>query len=185
MRPTLNVIDEDLIVRILDEARRILSETGMEIRGTKLRKRLLDHGLPTDGSGDRILFPADVVDKAIETAPSSFTLYDRDGVPHAELGGWNVNFVPGSSGLKILDHRSGKTRLANSTDFVEYVRLADGMEHLGYLATAFSTNQDIEPQVSDAWRLYMTLVNSKRPVASGAFSEHGIPRLVRLLQMPA
>ena len=183
MRPTLNVLDEDLIVRILDEARRILSETGMEIRGTKLRKRLLDHGLPTDGSGDRILFPADVVDKAIETAPSSFTLYDRDGVPHAELGGWNVNFVPGSSGLKILDHRSGKTRLANSTDFVEYVRLADGMEHLGYLATAFSTNQDIEPQVSDAWRLYMTLVNSKRPVASGAFSEHGIPRLVRLLQM--
>jgi trimethylamine--corrinoid protein Co-methyltransferase len=183
MRPTLNVLEEDLIVRILDEARRILSETGMEIRGASLRQRLLDHGLPTDRSGQRVLFPADVVDKAIDTAPSSFTLYDRDGAPHAELGGWNVNFVPGSSGLKILDHRTGRTRLANSTDFVEYVRLADGMEHLGYLATAFSTNRDIEPQVSDAWRLYMTLVNSKRPVASGAFSEHGIPRLARLLRM--
>jgi trimethylamine--corrinoid protein Co-methyltransferase len=57
------------------------------------------------------------------------------------------------------------------------------MENLGYLATAFSTNKDIEPQVSDAWRLYMSLVNSKRPVASGAFSEDGIPRLVSLLRM--
>ena len=103
--------------------------------------------------------------------------------PHAELGGYNVNFVPGSSGLKILDHRTGETRLADSTDFVEYVRLADGLEHIGYLATAFSTNKDIEPQVSDAWRLYMSLVNSKRPVASGAFSAHGIPRLVSLLRL--
>jgi trimethylamine--corrinoid protein Co-methyltransferase len=182
MRPTLNVLSEELIVRILDEAKRILAETGMEIRGEALRERLLDCGLATDAEG-RVLFPADVVERAVESAPSSFTLYDRDGRPHAELGGWNVNFVPGSSGLKILDHRSGETRLANSTDFVEYVRLADGLEHLGYLATAFSTNRDIEPQVSDAWRLYMSLLNSKRPVASGAFSEHGIPRLISLLQM--
>jgi trimethylamine--corrinoid protein Co-methyltransferase len=182
VRPTLSILSEDLIERILAESQRIMAETGMEIRGAALRQRLLDHGLKTDPSGQRILFPEDTVRRAIETAPGSFTLFDRDGQPHAELGGWNVNFVPGSSGLKILDHRSGETRLATSADFVEYVRLADGLEHLGYLATAFST-RDIEPQVSDAWRLYMTLVNSRRPVASGAFSEHGIPRLVSLLQM--
>ena len=183
MRPTLNILSEDMIVRILDEAMKIMAETGMEIRGASMRQRLIDCGLKADAGGKRLLFPRDVVERAIETAPDSFTLYDRDGNPHAELGGYNVNFVPGSSGLKILDHRTGVTRLANSTDFVEYVRLADGLEHIGYLATAFSTNKDIEPQVSDAWRLYMSLVNSKRPVASGAFSEHGIPRLVSLLQM--
>jgi trimethylamine--corrinoid protein Co-methyltransferase len=183
MRPTLNVLSEEMIIRILDEAKRIMAETGMEIRGAGMRQRLIDHGLKTDASGRRIFFPRETVERAIKSAPASFTLYDRDGNPHAELGGYNVNFVPGSSGLKILDHRSGKTRLANSTDFVEYVRLADGLEHIGYLATAFSTNKDIEPQVSDAWRLYMSLVNSKRPVASGAFSEHGIPRLVSLLEL--
>ncbi len=183
MRPTLNILSEEMIVRILDEAMRILAETGMEIRGARMRERMLGYGLKTDAGGERFLFPREVVERAIETAPSSFTLFDRDGQPHAELGGYNVNFVPGSSGLKILDHRSGETRLANSADFVEYVRLADGMEHLGYLATAFSTNKDIEPQVSDAWRLYMLLLNSKRPMASGAFSENGVPRLVSLLQL--
>ena len=183
MRPTLNVLSDELIAKILDEAKRIMAEVGMEIRGENLRQRLLDHGLKTDKDGKRILFPADVVEAAIESAPKSFTLYDRDGEAHAELGGYNVHYVPGSSGLKIQDHRSGETRLSNSTDFIEYARLCDGMEHIAYLATAFSTNKDIESQVSDAWRLYMCLTTSKKPVVTGAFTEHGVNRMADMLQM--
>jgi trimethylamine--corrinoid protein Co-methyltransferase len=168
---------------ILAEAKRIMAETGMEIRGPEMKKRLLDEGLKTDESGRRILFPADVVDKAIDAAPKSFTLFNRDGDPYTEIGGNNVHFVPGSSGLKILDHRTGDTRLSNSTDFIEYARLCDTLEHIAYLATAFSTNKDIESQVSDAWRLYMTLTTSKKPVVTGAFSEHGVPRMVEMLEM--
>jgi len=183
MRPTLNVISEGLISRIVDEAKKIMAETGMDIRGQSLRERLLDHGLKVDASSNRVLFPADVVERAIASTPESFTLYDRDGEPHAEVGGNHVNFVPGSSGLTILDHRTGQARLSDSKDFVEYIRLADGLEHIAYLATAFSTNKDIEPQVSDAWRLYMSLVTSKRPVVSGAFSEHGVLRMAEMLRL--
>jgi len=183
MRPTINVLSDELIGRILAEAKRILAEVGMEISGARLRQRLLDHGLKTAADVNRVLFPAEVVERAISTAPKSFTLYDRDGRPHAEIGGYNVHYVPGSSGLKIMDHRTGETRLANSTDFVEYARLCGGLQHIAYLATAFSTNKDIESQVSDAWRLYMTLVNSKKPVVSGAFGEHGVPRMVEMMQL--
>jgi trimethylamine--corrinoid protein Co-methyltransferase len=160
-----------------------MAEVGMEIRGAGLRERLLDHGLKTAPGGERLLFPAEVVERALASAPKSFTLFDRDGRPHAEIGGMNVHYVPGSSGLKIMDHRSGETRLANSTDFVEYARLCDGLQHIAYLATAFSTNKDIESQVSDAWRLYMVLVNSKKPVVSGAFTESGVPRMVEMMQL--
>ncbi len=183
MRPTLNILSDELIGRILAEAKRIMAEVGMEIRGPRLRQRLLDHGLETADGASRVLFPPEVVERAIATAPGSFTLFDRDGRPHAEIGGYNVHYVPGSSGLKIMDHRTGETRLADSTDFVEYARLCDGLQHIAYLATAFSTNKDIESQVSDAWRLYMTLTNSKKPVVSGAFSEHGVPRMIEMMQL--
>jgi trimethylamine--corrinoid protein Co-methyltransferase len=183
MRPTLNVVSDELIAKVLDEAKRIMAETGMEIRGEGMRQRMLDHGLKSDDTGKRILFPADVIDAAIASAPKSFTLYNRDGGAHAEIGGNNVHYVPGSSGLKIQDHRTGETRLSNSTDFIEYARICDGLEHIAYLATAFSTNKDIESQVSDAWRLYMTLTTSKKPVVTGAFSEHGVPRMVEMMQM--
>src|SRR5688500_9768700 len=159
MRPSLNVLDPKLIGRIVDEAKRVLATVGMEIRGPEMKRRLLEAGLPLNSSGDRVLFPRGIVEQAIASAPESFTLYDRDGSPHADLGGDRVHFVPGSSGLKVLDHRTGETRLATSTDFVEYVRLCDGLDNIAYLATAFSTNNDIEAQVSDAWRLFMTLTN--------------------------
>ena len=183
MRPTLNVLSDEQTTNILNEAKRIMAEVGMNIRGAEMKKRLLDHGLKADESGERIFFPADVVEKAIADAPSSFTLFDRDGEPYTEIGGNNVHYVPGSSGLKILDHRTGQTRLSDSTDFIEYARICDGLENIAYLATAFSTNNDIESQVSDAWRLYMTLTTSKKPVVSGAFSEHGVPRMADMLQM--
>jgi trimethylamine--corrinoid protein Co-methyltransferase len=183
MRPSLTILDDVLAERIVDEAMRVLAEVGMEIRGPAMHRRLLEHGLPTTAAGDRVLFPRDVVERAIRDAPGSFVLYDRDGLPHADLGGDRVHFVPGSSGLRVLDHRTGESRLANSTDFVEYARLADGLSHIAYLATAFSTNRDIEAQVSDAWRLYLVLMNSKKPVVSGAFTEHGVPRMVEMMEL--
>ena len=180
MRPRLQVLEPPLVEAIVDEAKRLLAEVGMEVRGRALRERLLDHGLPTTGAG-RVLFPPDVVDRAIASAPTSIVLYDRDGNRHADLGGDRVHFVPGSSGLKVLDHRTGEVRLATTADFVEYVRLGDGLEHIAYLATAFSTNDDIEAGVSDAWRLYLALTNTKRPIVSGAFTEHGVGRMAELL----
>jgi trimethylamine--corrinoid protein Co-methyltransferase len=183
MRPSLNVLSEDLITRILDESKRLMAEKGMEIRGPELKARLMDHGLKTEASGKRILFPRDVVEQALADAPGSFTLFDRDGNPYTEIGGDNVHYTPGSSGLKILDHRTGETRLTDSNDFIEYARLCDGLEHVAYPSTAFSTNKDIESQVSDAWRLYMLLVTSKKPMVSGAFTGHGVQRMAEMLQM--
>jgi len=183
MRPLLQTLNDTMISRILDEAKRLMAEVGIEIRGNGLRQRLLDHGLLADPVSQRILFPEYVVDRAIADAPKSFSLFNRDGDFYTEIGGNNVHYVPGSSGLKILDHRNGQVRLADSNDFIEYARLCDGLEHIAYLATAFSTNHDIESQVSDAWRLYMTLISSKKPVVSGAFSEHGVPVMAEMLQM--
>ena len=47
MRPTLNVISPELSAKVVTEAKRILAETGIDIRGPGMRKRLLDHGLKT------------------------------------------------------------------------------------------------------------------------------------------
>ncbi|MFI5254999.1 MAG: trimethylamine methyltransferase family protein, partial [Candidatus Limnocylindrales bacterium] len=182
MRPTLRILDDALIADIVAEAMRLLEEVGMEVRGRALRERLLDHGLRLDATGGRVLFPRAVVEAAIRSAPGSFLLHDRDGGVSADLGGDRVHFVPGSSGLRVLDHRTGVSRPATTSDFVEYVRLADGLPNIAYLATAFSTG-DIEAGVSDAWRLFLCLTNSRKPVVSGAFTEHGVRRMVEMLQL--
>src|SRR5689334_22515583 len=108
MRPGLNLLEPELIERIVDEAKRVLATHGMEIRGSALRQRLLDAGLPQRPDG-RVLFPRDVVEESVRVAPSSFRLFDRDGVERADIGDDRVHFIPGSSGLKVLDHRTAET----------------------------------------------------------------------------
>jgi trimethylamine--corrinoid protein Co-methyltransferase len=180
MRPGLQILSTATIASILDEAKRVLEDVGMEIRGPAMKEVLLEHGFPQQG--DRILFPAEKVEQALNSAPSSFVLYDRDGLPHADMGGERVHYVAGSSGLNIADHRTGETRPATTDDFIDYVRLADGLENVVNLATAFSTN-DIEAGVADGWRLYMCLTQSRRPVVSGSFTEHGVKRMVEMMQI--
>ena len=182
MKPSISIVEDSLIEKILGEAKRILAEIGIEVMGAALRGRLLDYGLSQDPSTQRLLFPPDEIDQAIANTPRSVTLYNRNGDPHAELGGDAVHFVPGSSGVKVLDHRTGQTRPATTTDFVEFVRVANGLKHIAYLATAFST-ADIEPQVADAWRLYNCLTNSLKPVVSGAFTAHGTLRMAEMMQL--
>ncbi|MEZ4863350.1 MAG: trimethylamine methyltransferase family protein [Caldilineaceae bacterium] len=182
MRPTIQVLDQLLLTRIVAEAREILATIGIEVRGPALKERLLAAGLAIDSSGERLLFPPAIIDQALAAAPTAFTLYDRAGAPYTTIGADNVHFVPGSSGLQVLDHRTGQTRQPTTSDFVEYVRVADGLPHIAYLATAFSTH-DIEAQISDAWRLYLCLTNSIKPMVSGAFTEHGVPRMAEMMML--
>lgn len=182
MRPTIQVFPPGLIERIVDEAVRVLATVGMELYGARLRERMLEAGLVLDSSGQRVLFPEQITRRALADAPSSITLHDRDGQPHATLADDRVHFVPGSSGLNVFDRATGQLRPARTPDFVDYVRLADGLEHIAYLATAFSTD-DVPVPIADAWRLYLCLTNSRRPVVSGAFTEHGVLRMAEMMAL--
>ena len=42
MRPGLNILEPELIGRIVDEAKRVLAENGFEIRGPEMRRRLIE-----------------------------------------------------------------------------------------------------------------------------------------------
>jgi hypothetical protein len=53
MRPTIQTLSDALITRILEDAKRILAEVGVEVCGQQLKQRLLDRGLRTDNSGPK------------------------------------------------------------------------------------------------------------------------------------
>jgi len=180
MRPRLELLDPALIERILDEAMAVLETTGVLMDHPPAFDRLTAAGLPGDPTSRRITFPRATVEEALAAAPSGFELHDRDGAPFARLEGDRVHFVPASSALRILDRASGEVRDAASSDFVEYVRVADRLEHIAYLSTAFIP-KDVPADIADGWRLYLALANSRKPVVSGAFTSYGVPRMARMM----
>ena len=182
MRPTLSVLEPALVDRIIDEALGVLATTGVHIEDERALTRLAGAGLAADPATGRVLFPRASIERALATAPSSVTLHDRDGVVAAVLEGDNVHFVPASSALRVLDRRTQKARTPLTPDFVEYVRLADGLKNISYLSTAFIPT-DIPQDVADVWRLYLVLAHSKRPVVSGAFTAWGVSRMGQVMAM--
>jgi trimethylamine--corrinoid protein Co-methyltransferase len=180
MRPTIRILEDAHFDPVLEEALRILSEVGVRVAGEPMRERLFDAGFRADEASGRILFPADAVRAAIASVPAGFTLYDRDGEAYAEFGVGQTHFAPGSSGLNIIDHRTGQHREATTPDFIDYVKVGHQLKHVRTLATSFSS-AEVEPLVSDAWRLYLLLRYSTKSFITGAFSEHGVPRLVELM----
>jgi trimethylamine--corrinoid protein Co-methyltransferase len=182
MRPRLQVLDPALPSRIVDEALGVLETTGVHIEDEHALARLAKVGLAADKATSRVTMPRALVEKAIADAPSSITLHDREGQPAARLEGDQVHFVPASSALRILDRRTQEARTPTTPDFVEYVKLADGLKNIAYLSTAFIP-KDIPQDIADAWRLYLVLSHSKRPIVSGAFTAWGVPRMGEIMAM--
>ena len=152
MRPALSLLEPALVERVIDEAMTVLGRTGVHIGDERALERLGRLGLTTDPASGRVTFPRQVVERALDTAPSALTLHDRDGVPAAVLEGDNVHFVPASSALRVLDRNTPAAREPRTADFVEYVRVADGLRNISYLSTAF-VPEDVPQEVADVWRL--------------------------------
>ncbi|MFN8573380.1 MAG: trimethylamine methyltransferase family protein, partial [Gemmatimonadaceae bacterium] len=182
MRATMRVLEAPLLERIVDEAMTLLERTGVLIEDPHARQRLESIGLSADPETHRVRMSRDTVQQALNTSPSSVSLHDRDGQPVASVGGNRVHFVPASSALRILDRRTQQVRDPNSADFVEYVKLANGLKNISYLSTAFIP-KDIPQDVADVWRLYLVMAHSKRPIVSGAFTAWGVPRMGEVMSM--
>ncbi len=175
------VLENHLIDRILDEAFLLLEETGVEVQCDELIQRMEKAGLPVNKETSRITFPRSVIEQSIALSPETIQLFDRSGTPFSKIGGNKTNFVPASSALNILDWRTGERRTAQTADFIEYIKVADQAKHISYPSTAFSTD-DIPQDIADAWRLYMVMSYSNKPVVSGAFTHHGVPRMARMIE---
>ena len=176
-----SVLDEQLINRIIEEAYHLLEETGVEVQCDELIERMEKAGLPFNSENNRITFPRSVVEKSIKSSPETIKLFDRNGSHFSTIGGNQTNFVPASSALNILDWKTGERRKAQTSDFIEYIKVVDQTKHIAYPSTAFSTD-DIPQDIADAWRLYMVMAHSDKPIVTGAFTHHGVPRMARMME---
>src|SRR6185436_6762894 len=147
MRPHLRVLEPSVVERIVDEALSTLERHGTLIEDPHAREKLAALGL-TAGDDSRVRFPRATVEKALASAPSSIELHDRDGNPYATLEGDRVHYVPASSALRVLDRRTQEAREPKTADFVEYVKLANGLKNIDYLSTAFIP-KDIPQDIAD------------------------------------
>jgi trimethylamine--corrinoid protein Co-methyltransferase len=180
MRPVLRFLTDDLADRIIDEARDLLCELGMKIHNTSALKLLRDHGAQVDLAAQHVRFTTDLIDKALDTAPAEFALYNAPGEQTHDLGGDRVHFTPGSSAIHYLDPDTGRMRRPTTADYVRYAKVVSGLPDIAAQSTAFIPG-DVPGPVQDSYRLFLSLKYCAKPVVTGSFSIEGFAVMRDLL----
>jgi trimethylamine--corrinoid protein Co-methyltransferase len=110
--------------------------------------------------------PETMVNKALETAPSQFTLYGRDSKHDIALP---IDGKPkcSTSGLAVFisDLETGEQRNATKEDLRKFIRLADALESVGYVWTSI-TLSDVPAMAHGAHEVWVTLQNTTKHITS-------------------
>jgi len=169
MRPKLRFLTDELIDQIVDEAIDVLCTLGVELHNPDLIAVLADHGATVDADALHVRFTRPLIEQALETAPSSFNLYDIHGEQTHDLGGHNVHFTPGSAALHLLDGKTQEIRKPTTSDYVDYVKVVHQLENIASQSTAMIPC-DVPEKAQDSYRLFLSLLYGAKPVVTGTFT---------------
>lgn len=169
MRPKIKFLSNELIEKIISEAFIILKEIGIEINNPKIIEMLTSVGAEYDKNKNRVYFKQELVERAIQSTPKSFCFFDSLGEKTHIFEKDNFYFTPGSAALNILEGETQKIRKPNTQDYIEYVKVVEQLNYISSQSTAFIP-ADVHEKISDSYRLFLSLLYSKKPIVTGAFT---------------
>ncbi len=178
MRPKLELLEPELVDRVLSEAFELLRNPGVKVQAPEARKLLAQAGATLEGEIAHI--PEALAREQLSSVPHEFWLYDRAGDPVVHYGGDDVHFDPGSAGVQILDAETLEHRPALAHDLVRLIKTAEMLPQYAAQSTAVVCN-DVPKAIGDLYRLFLVLWYSNKPIVTGSFSAPTTQVMIDLL----
>lgn len=169
MRPKFEVLNQETIQKVIDEAVQLLSTPGVIVGSEEAIELLHGSGATIDHNQGIAKIPEELIRQSVETVPNKFQLFDASGSPCVHYSGNNVHFDPGSSGVHILDLASLEHRPSLSEDLIHIIQIAESLNEYDAQSTAVICH-DVPEEIGDLYRLYLVLLYSQKPVITGAFA---------------
>ena len=165
-RPSLTFLSPADRDRIHRAALEILDRIGMRIHHPEALRLLADAGCPvTDETLVRI--PADRVEAAIRSAPSSIPIFDRAGAPAMDLGGYRSYFGTGSDLMYTLDPTSGERRVSGLDDVARAARVCDALPNIDFIMSSAHPS-DVPPHRAYLESIRTMAESSVKPIVCTA-----------------
>ena len=159
---------------------KILEEVGVMIQNETALNLVADHGAEVDVKKQIARIPQYLVNDALVKAPSTISMFSRDGKNDLVLETNRVHFDPGSSTYYLLDSETLEIRRPVSKELADFVRLTDALEHIRAQSTALVV-PDVPTEVGDSYRLYIVLKNSPKTIVTGSFGTGGLSDMKDML----
>lgn len=163
-RARMTFLDEREQDLIHEQSLKWLKQIGVKIHSLPVLELLGERGADIDRETKIAKIPAKMVEEALKTAPSEFTLCARDpkhdlpmptqGPPHATTSGLAVF---------IVDLETGEYRSSTRSDIAELSRLGDALEPIDFLWTSI-TATDVPEFAHGPHEVWLTMRNTTKHV---------------------
>lgn len=176
-------LSDQEVQQVFETAVRLLSELGMGEVPERLTQDFIRAGACV--ADERILFPREMIERAIATAPKQFTLHGRDPDRSIDIGGDRVYFGTGGAAVQTLDIDTAQYRPSTLRDLHEFTRLQDALRNVSWftrccVATDVPDNFDL-----DVNTVFALLKNTTKPVATSFTIAAHVAPIVRMLDIAA
>jgi trimethylamine---corrinoid protein Co-methyltransferase len=182
VRPKLELLSQEQVQRVLEDAHRLLYKVGVKIQSEEARTLLGESGVIVNTTTDIVKIPSRVIEKALKTPPSNFQLFNQQGSAVVTYGSDHVQFNPGSSGVHVLDPDTLEHRPAITADLVRIIRVTEMLPQYDAQSTAVVCNE-MPTAIGDLYRLYLVLLFSEKPIVTGSFSINGLDIMLEMLAL--
>lgn len=119
--------------------------------------------------GNRVYFPAALVEWAIGTAPSRIALCDRNGNRKVFLEDHKTYFGPGPTNTYTLDPYTGEKRFPEISDTYRAAKVIDALPNIDFQMD-LGTPRDVPTEVADIYLLEAMLTNSIKPIVHWGYN---------------
>ena len=165
VKPKLTVLSEDNIQQVHETAVTILEKTGIRVDDPNARK-VFARAAGGKEIRERVFIPKEMVEWAIEAAPSRLDLYGRDGKAGFRLdssGTEQTVFGIGVTNLYYQDPLTDGVQPFERKHMVCATRLGDALNEFDVISTP-GVLQNIEPKEGELLGVLEMLANTQKPL---------------------
>ncbi|NWG07573.1 MAG: trimethylamine methyltransferase family protein [Chloroflexi bacterium] len=182
MQPKLALLDDELIAKILEEAFELLRCPAVKVQNPEARELLASAGAKLYPDTQVVGISKSLVQKALESVPREFYLYDYDGNPVIHYGGDSIHFDPGSSGIAMLNPDTLEHETTETPHLIRLLKVAEQLPQYDAQSTAVICHE-VPKDIQDSYRLYLALLYSKKPIVTGAFTNKTVQEMIEMLTL--
>lgn len=170
-RNALRTIDATGASAIVDGVFKVLNAVGMLVEDTEARNLLIAAGCcEVDG---RIMYPPDVVNRALESVPATIRFYNQNGDFAFATNDNVARFGTAVNCVQVLDPRTSEYRPCLLSDVADHGRLQEVLSHIDIVA-ALGYPSDVDAENEAIFSARALLDNTKKPIFFTGHDEHSV-----------
>jgi trimethylamine--corrinoid protein Co-methyltransferase len=177
--PKLEMLSEEGLQSIKDKALEVLVNIGSYIESVELLHLLEDAGAKVDLENRIAYLPSKLVENAIESAPSSFGLYNSDGEKTVDFRDGKTYHATCGYGSYYADWKTGETKECKYENLVEYSKLVEMLDAVDIYHISPVPN-DKPAEVQDLYLTKAALLYTKKPFYVYANGSIGTDAIIKM-----